>query len=49
MQVVWLKGDLRFHDHAPLAKAAKSGPCLCLYEYEPELIYSEEFYAFHLQ
>ena len=34
MQVVWFKRDLRVADHAPLANAAKSGQCLCLYVYE---------------
>ena len=49
MQVVWFKRDLRVADHAPLAKAAKSGQCLCLYVYEPELIRSDEFDTSHLQ
>ena len=49
MQVVWFKRDLRIADHAPLAKAAKSGQCLCLYVYEPELIHSDEFDASQLQ
>ncbi len=35
MQVVWFKRDLRVHDHAPLAEAAKAGPVLCLYIAEP--------------
>ncbi|MDG2383324.1 MAG: deoxyribodipyrimidine photo-lyase/cryptochrome family protein [Pirellulaceae bacterium] len=48
MNVVWFKRDLRLDDHAPLAKAAKLGRCLCLYVYEPELINSPEFDASHL-
>lgn len=35
--VVWFKRDLRVHDHAPLAQAAKRGPVLCLYVLEPSL------------
>ena len=49
MQVVWFKRDLRVTDHAPLARAAKAGPCLCLYVYEPELLESDEFDASHVQ
>jgi deoxyribodipyrimidine photo-lyase len=49
MQVVWFKRDLRIVDHAPLVQAARQGPCLCLYVYEPELIYSAEFDTSHLQ
>ncbi|MEM7313178.1 MAG: FAD-binding domain-containing protein, partial [Planctomycetota bacterium] len=48
MHVVWLKRDLRIRDHAPLFHAAKSGPCICLYVYEPELIASPEYDASHL-
>ena len=47
-QLVWFKRDLRVHDHAPLVQAARSGPCLCLYLYEPELLHSPEFDASHL-
>ena len=35
--LVWLKRDLRWHDHAALAHAAKLGPVRCLYVIEPEL------------
>ncbi len=48
-QLVWFKRDLRVHDHAPLAQAARRGPCLCLYLYEPELLQSPEFDASHLE
>ncbi len=48
MQLVWFKRDLRIADHAPLWHAARLGPCLCLYVYEPELIHSQEFDASHL-
>jgi deoxyribodipyrimidine photo-lyase len=36
-RVVWFKRDLRLHDHAALAHAARLGPVLCLYIVEPEL------------
>jgi deoxyribodipyrimidine photo-lyase len=35
--VVWLKRDLRLHDHAALAHAAARGDVLCLYVIEPRL------------
>lgn len=37
MHVVWFKRDLRIHDHAPLAEAARRGTVLPLFIYEPEL------------
>lgn len=49
MQEVWFNRDLRLQDHAPLAKAAKMGPCLCIFVYEWELIQSDEFDASHLE
>lgn len=36
-RIVWFKRDLRLHDHAPLAEAARAGPVLCLYVIEPAL------------
>jgi deoxyribodipyrimidine photo-lyase len=48
-QLVWYKRDLRVRDHAPLTLAAKAGPCLCVYIYEPELIEAEDFDAAHLR
>ena len=48
MQVVWFKKDLRVADHRPLFEAAKSGPCLCVYIYEPEILQSPEFDSSHL-
>ncbi len=35
--LVWFKRDLRWHDHAALAHAAKLGPVRCIYVIEPEL------------
>lgn len=37
LQVVWLKRDLRVHDHTVLSRAAASGPVLPLFVVEPEL------------
>ncbi|MEE4300402.1 MAG: FAD-binding domain-containing protein [Pseudomonadales bacterium] len=37
VSVVWLKRDLRLHDHAALAAAAAEGPVLPLYVVEPSL------------
>lgn len=43
IQIVWLKRDLRFHDHAPLAFASKNGlPTLLLFCFEPSLLASAE-------
>ena len=49
MQLIWFKKDLRTQDHRPLYEAAKRGPSVCLYIYEPELIHSEEFDTSHLE
>ncbi len=48
-QLVWFKRDLRIIDHAPLANAVRSGECICLYVYEPELIEAPDFDDAHLQ
>ena len=48
VQLVWFKRDLRVEDHRPLTEAARRGPVLGLYVYEPELHGSEEFTAAHL-
>jgi deoxyribodipyrimidine photo-lyase len=44
--VVWLKRDLRLHDHRPLAAAA-DGECLLLYVAEPSWRSAEDFDACH--
>ncbi len=44
--VVWLKRDLRLHDHRPLAEAAR-GECLLLYVAEPSLRDADDFDACH--
>ena len=35
--LVWFKRDLRWHDHAALARAARLGAVRCIYVLEPEL------------
>lgn len=46
--MVWFKKDLRLRDHAPLHEAARRGPVLPLYVYEPEQLEHEEFDGHHL-
>jgi deoxyribodipyrimidine photo-lyase len=46
--VVWFKKDLRVTDAAPLFEAAKRGPLLPLYIYEPEQLAHAEFGGHHL-
>lgn len=48
LELVWLKRDLRLHDHAPLHLAARRGPCLAIYVYEPELLSHPTTHARHL-
>lgn len=48
VQLVWFKRDLRLADHRPLVQAISSGPCLCLYVYEPEMLSAQDFDAAHL-
>ena len=48
VQLVWFKRDLRVRDHAPLAEAARRGPVLALYVYEPEVLQAEDAHAAHL-
>ncbi|MEM9257448.1 MAG: deoxyribodipyrimidine photo-lyase [Pseudomonadota bacterium] len=47
-ELVWFKRDLRVADHSPLVAAAKRGPVLCLYIYEPDIIRGEDFSRRHL-
>lgn len=49
MQLVWLKRDLRIRDHKPLRQAAKRGPTLALYVYEPELYERPERHPQHIR
>lgn len=48
LQVVWFKRDLRVRDHAPLWHAARAGPVLCLYVYEPSLLAADDTAAGHM-
>ena len=48
VQLVWFKRDLRLADHAPLIEAARRGPCLCVYVYEPEVFATAEHDPSHL-
>lgn len=47
VQLVWFKKDLRVNDHAPLTRACQSGPVLCVYVVEPEIIFNDEFDSSH--
>lgn len=47
-QLVWFKRDLRIADHRPLAEAAKTGPVLALYVYEPSIWGAGDLDASHL-
>lgn len=47
-ELVWFKRDLRVADHSPLVAAAKAGPVVCLYIYEPDIIGAPDFSYRHL-
>jgi len=46
-QLVWFKRDLRLHDHAPLAAAARRGPVVALFVFEPSIVTAADFDAQH--
>ena len=48
-QLVWFKRDLRLHDHAPLAEAARHGPLVLLWVWEPSLIARHDTDLRHLR
>ena len=48
LQLVWFKRDLRLHDHAPLAAAARRGPVLGVYLFEPMLLSAPDADRQHL-
>ena len=48
LQLVWFKRDLRLHDHAPLAAAARQGPVLGVYLFEPDILAAPDADAQHL-
>lgn len=49
VQVVWFKKDLRVDDHHPLVEAARRGPVVALYVFEPDLIEADDFDSRHFQ
>jgi deoxyribodipyrimidine photo-lyase len=48
-QVVWLKRDLRLSDHAPLAEAARRGPIVLLYAFQPRVYQAPDFARQHFE
>lgn len=48
MELVWFKRDLRVGDHAPLVEAARRGPIVALYLYEPSVMGAPDFSFRHL-
>ena len=51
MDVVWLKKDVRLHDHAPLSLIAASDnsrPCIILYLYEPDQLSEKTVHGSHI-
>lgn len=47
IQVVWFKRDLRIRDHWPLVQAAKAGPVVALYCFEPSQVQQPDYAARH--
>ncbi len=47
--VVWLKRDLRLHDHAPFVAASEAGPCVAIYVFEPSLLAAPEVDGAHVR
>ena len=48
LQVVWFKRDLRVVDHPALSAAARAGPVVGLYVFEPSLAHAPETDASHV-
>mmetsp|Transcript_37535 Transcript_37535/g.79145 ORF Transcript_37535/g.79145 Transcript_37535/m.79145 type:complete len:625 (+) Transcript_37535:258-2132(+) len=49
IDVVWLKKDVRLHDHAPLSLiAGSSRPCIILYLYEPDQLSEKTVHGSHV-
>ena len=46
-QLVWFKRDLRVHDHAPLAAAARCGPVVGVFLIEPSIISAPDYDVQH--
>lgn len=49
MNVVWLKRDIRLNDHTAFSEAAKHGPFITLYVYEPIVWNAPEADVSHLE
>ncbi len=47
LQLVWFKRDLRLYDHAPLSTAARHGPVLGVYVFEPDVFGAPDADAQH--
>jgi deoxyribodipyrimidine photo-lyase len=47
LQLVWFKRDLRLHDHEPLAAAARNGPVVGVYVFEPDVFNAPDADAQH--
>lgn len=45
--LVWLKKDLRVHDHEPLLLASRAKDFLCVYLFEPEVLAGPEYDTCH--
>ncbi len=49
IDVVWLKKDVRLHDHGPLLTIAQSNrPCIILYLYEPDQLSEKTVHGSHI-
>mmetsp|Transcript_22892 Transcript_22892/g.52440 ORF Transcript_22892/g.52440 Transcript_22892/m.52440 type:complete len:662 (-) Transcript_22892:44-2029(-) len=49
MDVVWLKRDVRLHDHAPFSEVLRSSNCFCiLYLYEPDQLSEPSVHGSHV-
>lgn len=50
MDIVWLKRDVRLHDHGPLAEVARSkNPFVILYLYEPDQLEEPTVHGSHVR
>lgn len=48
IQIVWLKRDLRIHDHAALCEAAKKGPVLPIFTWDPSVWSGSDYSTQHV-
>ncbi|KAL7518472.1 hypothetical protein ACHAWX_003294, partial [Stephanocyclus meneghinianus] len=51
IDVIWLKKDIRLHDHGPLSIIAQSSPrqCIVLYLYEPDQLCEKTVHGSHIE